>query len=230
MARSSARSSAADSVSPKAAIISGNASSARRPIIRAKSSGVISRPRRRNSSRPERLKISSVLNIRPSKSKTTALIAPICGRSLLICGWLGLSVTQVEDVHRMSDPDRRSGPAEGRLNLQRAARVARDDDLRIAGKNVSQLSLRKPLRHLGFGQVVAAGGPAADFRLRQRHQLEARDQGQETPRLLANPLSVDQMASVVVNGPKPEFPGWRQRTQLGQKLRHIADLGRKLSN
>src|SRR5580692_9765650 len=121
---------------PRASIIIGKASSERRPIIMLRIAGVISLPRRRRSSLPERLKISSVLNIKPSKSKTTALMMGAAGIGSFRSKSRRLfaAVGKVEHVHGMGDPDFLAGAANGSLDLQRAAGVARNDRVDIARK------------------------------------------------------------------------------------------------
>src|SRR5580704_3202923 len=138
MARSSARRTAGSSVRPSASIIIGKASSERRPIIMLRMAGVISLPRRRRSSVPERLKISSVLNIRPSKSKTTALMvgAADIGSFRSKSRRLFAAVGEVEHIHGMRDPDFFAGAADGSLDLQRAPGVTCDDRVDIARKNI----------------------------------------------------------------------------------------------
>ena len=56
-------------------------------------------------------------------------------------------------------------------DLHEAADVAGEDGLRLGGEDVACLALPEALRHLRFGQVVTASGPATDLALVEWHQF-----------------------------------------------------------
>ena len=79
----------------------------------------------------------------------------------------------------------------------------------------------------GCEQVVHAGRTAAGARVPQLHQFQVRDVAEQRPRLAGDPLRVPEVAGVVVGRPhRHRVPG-RDRAELGEELRQVADPRRQ---
>ena len=91
-----------------------------------------------------------------------------------------------------------TGGAQARRNLQCAARIGGGDDRRPGCLDVPDLARLQALRHLGFGEIVDTGAPAADRAFIHLHQLEARNLFQQPARRGADALRMHQMARLLV--------------------------------
>jgi hypothetical protein len=88
--------------------------------------------------------------------------------------------------------------AQARGDLEKAAGIAGDHYLGAGQGQAIQLAVQEFLGDLGVQEIVDSGAPAAKVRLPQRHQREPGDRPQETPRLRSDPLTVRQVAGVVI--------------------------------
>src|SRR5271166_5214909 len=84
-------------------------------------------------------------------------------------------------------------------NLHDATDVSGHDHPGACGHDMIHLALAEPLRHLGLRQVVGARGPAADFRLFERNELDAGYHLEQGPGLSTDLLAVAKVAGVVIS-------------------------------
>jgi hypothetical protein len=99
----------------------------------------------------------------------------------------------------VGDPQVGSLPAEISADLEQAADVSGEHGLSIRFENIFCFALPEALGHFRFGEVVAAGGAAANLRFVQGNQFQARDHFQQLPGLLADLLAVAQMTGIMIS-------------------------------
>src|SRR6059036_2872225 len=91
-------------------------------------------------------------------------------------------------------------------DLQEASGVRGRHDLRPRLDNTSDLELEQLAGHAGLEQVVDAGAAAAEVAVGELHELEPRDPPEQLARLLPHPLTVSQVAGVVIRHGEVEPP------------------------
>ena len=82
--------------------------------------------------------------------------------------------------------------------LKDAARVRGHDGLRASGLSVAHFFGEQFQRRFGLRDVVGSRRAAADFRVRQFHEIEIWDRAQELARSFADFLPVQQMAGILI--------------------------------
>ena len=121
--------------------------------------------------------------------------------------WLETPIAQIEQIHGVGDP--KFLPLDLRLahHLQQASSIGREDQIGASAEDIGHFAAAKSSRHLGFGQVVRAGGAAADLRFRKVDKFQSRHLREEPARGIANFLCMPQMAGVVMVLSKCTAPG-----------------------
>src|SRR5206468_7702391 len=114
------------------------------------------------------------------------------------------AVRLVQEIEQMHDAHVGPCLAQAALDLHEAAGVRGDDGVRAGTHDVRDLSLEDRAREVGLRDVVRPGAPAAPVRLHERNDVEARNGGEQSARLLADLLAVEQMAGVVPGHPPVE--------------------------
>ena len=124
----------------------------------------------------------------------------------------------------MGDPQ--AGPLLSQIlaDLQQAADVGCEDRLGSSGQEVIGLASPRRFGHVRLGQIVAPGRTAAKFAFVQGNQLEPWDHFEELPRLLADLLSVAQMAGIVIDRLDRQGMLRLDRAQVVQELADVLDL------
>lgn len=116
------------------------------------------------------------------------------------------------------------GLSEMASDLQEAADIAAEDGLSFCGKDVVLFSFAELVGHFGLGQVVAAGGAAADFAFWQRDKLQFRNQLQKLSWRRANLLGMAEMAGVVVGRSHRQGMLRANGSQFDQEFRNVFDF------
>src|SRR6267142_2938383 len=115
--------------------------------------------------------------------------------------------------------DRGSG-----TQLQEASGIGGGDDRGARGLRLYHFPRQQFKRRFGLRDVVDSGGAAADFRAGQFHKFESGDGAQKRARGLADFLTVEKMAGILIGdtqGKRFQFYGEAER---GEKFSDVADF------
>src|SRR6185312_9341660 len=126
---------------------------------------------------------------------------------------------RVEQLHRVQQ---RHVDAEVLADLQQAARVGGDDDVRPGRRDVLGLPRAELARGLGRDHVVDARRTAAQLRFGQVEELDTRDGAQHGAGLRPHLLRVPEVAGVVVGDAGAYRVAGGAGLALGQHLVHVA--------
>ena len=121
----------------------------------------------------------------------------------------------------MDDGGVESGATGAGAELHHAAGVAGGDDVGCGGGEVLHFAFQDAARHVLVGNVVDAGGAAAEIGVGDGRQFQAGYLLQQVARLLTNLLGVQQVAGVVVGhalGHRTQRPAQRF---LGETFRNV---------
>src|SRR5438105_5523142 len=121
----------------------------------------------------------------------------------------------------MRHPQIRLGPPQIAPNLHETPHIPREHRFRIRLEDILGLAQPESLRHLRLGEVIAARGATADFALVEREQLQSGNHLQQLARLLANLLGMAEVASVVIDGSKPERMFRLDGAQRNEELSNV---------
>src|SRR5262249_14848592 len=127
-------------------------------------------------------------------------------------------VTGPQRIHRMRYPQIRSLPPQITANLEQTPNIPTEDRPHVGCQDICDLAMSQALSHLALAQVITTRSAAADLRLVERHQLQARNHLQQLARLLADLLRVTEMASIVVHSLHRQRMVRLDRPQGHQKL------------
>src|SRR5271165_5442771 len=138
---------------------------------------------------------------------------------------------QHDGMHDPGDFLRLAGAhGEAPLDLKLAARVCRRDNRGAGRAKAADLAVAQPARGPGLGERVHASAPAAHRGLRALAELDAGDRPQDLARLCRYPLTVAEVAGLVVGDrgrPRSRTGrGGPAEPDLDQPLRDVADLRR----
>ena len=120
----------------------------------------------------------------------------------------------------MDDTRARAGCAQAGRDLQHAAWIAADDNIRRRSEDLSHLVPLQLARDLGMREVIDAGAPAATLGILDVDKNHALDRPQERARLRADPLAVRKVTGVLIHD--AHWPIGPRRHWL-YHLAHIAD-------
>ncbi len=135
--------------------------------------------------------------------------------------WVEAPVEEFDDVEDLliGAVDRGSRP-----QLQEASGIGGCDDGRARGLSVLHFFRKQLERRFRLRDVVDSGGAAADFRARQFHKFESGDGTQKSPGGLADFLTVEKVAGILIGdaqGKRFQFCGEAER---GEKFGDVADF------
>ena len=111
--------------------------------------------------------------------------------------------------------------------LQQAAGVGGGDDGGAGGLGVAHFVGEQFEGRFDLGDVVNSGGAAADFRVRQFHEIESGNGAQKGTRSLADFLSMEKMAGILVGDAEWERLQFGAEAEFGEELGDIANFFRK---
>ena len=103
-----------------------------------------------------------------------------------------------EIIGNVHDLRARAGFFQSGANLQHAAGIGGNDQVRAGLENVFCFSPLQTFGHFGFGQIVGAGAAAANIRLGQVNKIFPGDSFDQIARLAGDALGVGEMTGVVV--------------------------------
>src|SRR5437762_225869 len=134
----------------------------------------------------------------------------------------------VQKAHQMHHRHVRAGLAEPGCDLEDAAWVGGDDEVGARLEDRRDLLPLELLGDLGMREVVDAGAPAAALRIGDRDDRDVRDRREEGPRLATDPLSVREVAGVLVDDPDRTWRAALDGDRI-DGLRRVADAGAESS-
>ncbi len=105
----------------------------------------------------------------------------------------------------MNDLDSGAAPAKLGGDLKLATRIRKDDVVRACSNNIVGFASSEVARHRGLGQVVGAGGAAAEVGLGHLDDRHAGNRCEQFARGFAHTESVREMTGVVISDAASEF-------------------------
>jgi len=110
------------------------------------------------------------------------------------------------------------------LQLQRAAGISGNDNVRFYVQQAIQFASAESIGHFGLSEVVGTGGAAAEFGFRDVLQCDSGNHLQQIARLLANFLSVLQVAGILYGDDGVDVTGGANGSQLHEEFVDIHDF------
>src|SRR5712692_272688 len=133
-------------------------------------------------------------------------------------------IRPVQKLYSVNYADVQPAPLEALLELEGAAWVPAHHHLGPRLFDALDLPIEKLLGQLGIEEIIDAGASTTEVRLLQLDQLESRDRFQDRPGLLADPLTMREVAGVVVRDGELQRPEPAVQWNVGQELGDIAHL------